>query len=188
MMNKIGLGVAAAALTTLLVPLTANAEPGQTADITGWIEEMGQPTDEVFGDASLVRTDNGITMTYHSTGLPAGEAVTLWWIIFEDGALVSAQFAAGHVIGNDGVGNFAGHLAEGDTSGCFLPADQFPCQGLSDAQNAEVWLLARVHGPADPGRTSTQIHTSETTGENLAADLCGPVLCQVQRAVFGPAE
>jgi hypothetical protein len=91
------------------------------------------------------------------------------------------------VIGNDGVGNFAGQLAEGDTSGCFLPDDQFPCQGLSDARNAEVWLLARVHGPAEPGRIPTQIHTSETTGEDLAADLCGPVLCQVQRAAFEPA-
>ena len=101
-------------------------------------------------------------MTFQTSGLPAGEAVTIWWIIIDpvDG-LVSGQFAAGHVIGGSGNASFAGSLAEGDTSGCFHPL--FPCHGLSDARGQTVLLLARVHGPKDPGRVPVQIHTAEAT-------------------------
>jgi hypothetical protein len=177
------------ALAALTLPFASHAEASsrQVVDVTGWIEGAG-PTTDVLGRASLVRTADGLSMTFRSTGLPAGSAVTIWWIIFEGGNLRSAQFAAGHVVGGRGVANFAGHLAEGDTSGCFLPDELFPCKGLSNATNAMVILLARVHGPADPGRIPVQIHTAETTGVNIPIDLCHsqdpPVLCQVAAAIF----
>jgi hypothetical protein len=187
-MMKIRLGLAVA-LFALVLPLAAHADSAtkQAVDVTGWIEGVG-PTSAVFGEASLARNDNGISMTWQSTGLPAGEPVTIWWIIIEGGNVVSAQFAAGHVVAGNGVGNFGGHLKEGDTSGCFHP--DFPCAGLSDSRDATVILLARVHGPKDPGRIPEQIHSGETNYGNAGFedDLCNPTFCQVQAAIFGPAS
>jgi hypothetical protein len=178
----------ALALIALLLPVIAQAAPAtmQTADVTGWIEGAG-PTSMLFGQASLVRNDRGISMTFRTTGLPAGQPVTMWWIIVEGGQVVSAQYAAGHVIGNDGAAGFGGSLAVGDTSGCFHP--EFPCAGLSDPRNATVLLLARTHGDKDPGRLPEQIHTGETNFGNpgFEDDLCNPTFCQVQAAIFGPA-
>jgi hypothetical protein len=181
---KIRIGIIA--LCALVLPLAAHAgaATNQRVDVTGWVEGVG-PTTDVVGEASLVRNANGVTMTWHSTGLPAGQPVTIWWIILDgQGAPVSAQLAAGHVIGNDGVGNFGGRLQEGDTSGCFHP--QFPCQGLSDAESQTVILLARTHGPKDPGRVPEQIHSGETTfgDPGFLDDLCNATYCQVQAAIF----
>jgi hypothetical protein len=188
MRNPIGL-IALAVM--LALPIAARAEPAtrQTVDVTGWNDHIPAPTPDVHGTASLVRTDDGISMTFQTSGLPDGEAVTIWWILLDpSGNVVSGQFAAGHVVGNNGVASFAGHLAEGDTSGCFHP--QFPCAGLSDARRQTVLLLARVHGPKDPGRIPIQIHTSEATSGNsgFEDDLCNDTFCQVQAAIFGPAS
>lgn len=190
---KIRLGIAAA-LLLLALPLAAQAAPAsqQTADVFLWDDVNAQATTNpptVVGQATLVRTDDAVSMTFQTTGLPAGDAVTVWWIILGPNGPVSGQFAAGHVVGNNGVATFAGHLAEGDTSGCFHPA--FPCAGLTDARNQPILLLARVHGPKDPGRVPTQIHTSEAGGPTFEDDLCpaatdsGP-FCQVQAALFLP--
>ena len=184
---RLGIGIA---LVALVLPIAAQAGPAttQNVDVTGWVEGAG-PTTQVYGEASLVRTDDAVSMTFRTTGLPAGQPATIWWIILDSaGNPVSAQFAAGHVVGSNGVASFAGHLAEGDTSGCFHPL--FPCQGLSDAQGQTVILLARVHGPKDPGRVPIQIHTGETNfgGPGFEDDLCNATFCQVQAAIFAPAS
>jgi hypothetical protein len=192
-MMKIGLALAVA-LCAFALPLAAQADPAttQTVDVTGW-NDLGTPpgpTSDVHGTASLVRRDDGISMTFRTSGLPAGDAVTIWWIIVDPatGDVVSGQFAAGHVVGGNGVASFAGSLAEGDTSGCFHPA--FPCAGLSDARGQVVVLLARVHGPKDPAKLPLQIHTSEATsgGPGFEDDLCNATFCQVQAAIFTPAS
>jgi hypothetical protein len=192
-MMKIRLGIAVA-LLALALPLVAQAEPAtkQTADVFKWDDLAGKVADPptIVGKASLVRTDDGVSMTFQTTELPAGEPVTIWWMILGPNGPVSAQFAAGHVVGNNGVASFAGHLAEGDTSGCFHP--EFPCQGLTDARNQTVLLLARTHGPKDPGSLPLQIHTSEAGGPTFEDDLCpaatpgGAPFCQIQAALFEP--
>lgn len=185
----LGIGVA---LLALVLPMAAPADSAthQTVDVTGWNDLIPAPTPDIHGTASLVRRDDGISMTFRTSGLPAGDAVTIWWIIVDPatGNVVSGQFAAGHVVGNNGVASFAGSLSEGDTSGCFHP--QFPCAGLTDAREQVVVLLARVHGPKDPGRIPLQIHTSEATSGNsgFEDDLCNATFCQVQAAIFGPAS
>lgn len=185
---KVGF-ILAAAVAALAIPLTAQADRAtrQTGDVLAWTEATTTLHPPVYGTATLMRNDNGIAMTFHTTGLPAGEAVTIWWIVIGPSGPVSAQWAAGHVIGADGVGDFGGYLTEGDTSGCF--ATWFPCEGLStdpakgDSRTATILLLARVHGSAEPGRIPTQIHTSETTDEEVT---CSETLCQVQGAIFFP--
>ena len=186
MRRSVGIAVAGLAL---MLPSAAHAAPAarQTVDVTEWNDLTGE-AGGVVGTASLVRTDHGISMTFRTTALPAGEPVTIWWLIFDDQGIASAQFAAGHVVGNNGVASFAGHLAEGDTSGCFHP--QFPCAGLADARTQTVLLLARTHGPKDPGRIPVQIHTAETTSGDpgFADDLCNDTSCQVQAALFEAAS
>ena len=184
---KIALGIAWA-LVALALPLAASAGPAtqQAADVVGWVEGAG-PTTDIYGTASLVRNEHGVSMTFRTSEIPAGEAVTIWWVILENGAPVSAQFAAGHVVGGSGVATFSGHLAEGDTSGCFSPefTAAAGCEGLTDAQAQTVILLARFHGPAQPGRIPVQIHTPETAGiSDLATQLCSPLACQYQAAIF----
>jgi len=194
-MTKTRLGMVVA-IVALVVPLAAHADAAtrQTADVFKWNDLTGMPTTNpptVVGKASLVRTDDGISMTFRTTELPAGEPITIWWIILGPGGPVSGQFAAGHVVGNNGVATFSGHLSEGDTSGCFHP--QFPCQGLTDARGQTVLLLARTHGPKDPGRVPIQIHTSEAGGPTFEDDLCpaatpgGDPFCQIQAALFAGA-
>ncbi len=190
-MTKTFLGIAAV-LVVLGLPLAAQAAPAtkQTTDVFKWNDVAGQPTTNpptVVGTATLVRTDDAISMTFQTSELPAGQPITIWWIILGANGPVSGQFAAGHIIGNNGTATFAGHLAEGDTSGCFHPA--FPCQGLTDARHQTVLLLARTHGDKDPGRVPLQIHTSEAGGPTFEDDLCpaaigaGP-FCQIQAALF----
>jgi hypothetical protein len=186
---KTTLGIAAA-LIALVVPFAANADSAtkQTVDVTGWVEGAGGgQTSDVLGTASLVRTDDAISMTFQTSGIPAGDAVTIWWIILGPNGPVSAQFAAGHVVGGNGVATFAGHLAEGDTSGCFSPefTAAVGCDGLTDARGQTVILLARFHGPKEPGRIPLQIHTAETAGiADLGEQLCSPLACQYQAAIF----
>ena len=180
----------ALALVALVLPVVAQAGSStrQTVDVTGWNDHIPAPTSDVHGTASLVRTDQGISMTFQTSGLPAGQPVTIWWIILDaQGNVVSGQFAAGHIVGGDGGANFAGHLNKGDTSGCFHP--QFPCAGLSDPRGQTVILLARIHGDKDPGKIPLQIHTSEATSGNsgFEDDLCNATFCQVQAAIFAGA-
>ena len=194
-MKKIGF-LMAVALVAIALPLAAQAGPAsiQTVNVTGWNDLIPAPTADIHGSASLVRRDDGVSMTFHTSGLPANQPVTIWWIIVDpaSGNVVSAQFADGHIVGGNGVASFAGSLNEGDTSGCFHPA--FPCAGLTDARGQVVLLLARVHGEKDPGRIPDQIHTSEATSVNPTDDLC-PLLvdgsrpfCQVQAALFTPVS
>jgi len=124
--------------------------------------------------ATLVRTDTGLTMTIHTSGLDPGAAYTVWWVIYNnpqhcatdpctfadlDNADVQGTIlnATGHVIGNNGVGNFAAHLAEGDTSGLSLPV-AFPGDtvGLVDARKAQILVGVRSHGQPIPGMVKEQ--------------------------------
>jgi hypothetical protein len=67
---------------------------------------------------------------------------------------VSVQYAAGHVIDEGGAAGFGGYLQVGDTDGVINNGP-----GLLDALGANVVLVVRDHGPADPDRVNEQIHT-----------------------------
>jgi hypothetical protein len=128
--------------------------------------------------ATLVRTDTGVTITIHTSDLVPGAVHTLWWFIYNnpehcatdpcrfvdfDNPDVQATtlYATGHVIGTNGVGNFAAHLAEGDTSGYTVPPN-LPEQdvlGLVDARKAQIQLGVRSHGQPIPGMVREQIGT-----------------------------
>jgi hypothetical protein len=125
---------------------------------------------EEVGTSMLVRTPNGISFTYQTSGLPAGQAVTLWVVVFNnpdacatdpctvaDMGNAAAQgdflFGGGHVIGGSGRGNYGGHLAVGDTSGSGLAEIGGTSLGLIDPFTAEIQFALHSHGPAVPGQT-----------------------------------
>jgi glucose/arabinose dehydrogenase len=111
----------------------------------------------VVGTSTLTRTSSGIAFSLSTTGLQAGHAVTVWWMVFNPNGSVSVQYAAGHVIDEGGAAEFGGALREGDTDGVINGGP-----GLLDAQAANVVLVVRDHGPADPSKVDQQIHTFDT--------------------------
>ena len=207
---KIAVGIAVA-LTALALPYAAGAGPAvkhtttkQTTTVFLWNDLTAKPTTNpptVVGKASLVRSDNGLSMTFRTTRLPAGEPITIWWIILEQcdqsdpnwakGMPCSAQWAAGRVASKNGTATFSGRLPVGSRAGCF--ARKFPCQGLKDSATATVLLLARTHGPKIPGKLHDQLGSSEAVSKDPKADLCPAMnpdplkrrpFCQIQAALF----
>lgn len=130
--------------------------------------------------ATLLRNNNKVRMTWSVDDLEAGYAYTVWWVIWNnpencgipfqcsdaDFAIaneveVEVLYAAGHVVGNSGTGNFAASLNENDTDGS-INEDIFGLPsygGLHDARTAEIHLVLRSHGPAIPGQVDEQIST-----------------------------
>jgi hypothetical protein len=126
----------------------------------------------------LTRNASGVSATVHTSELPAGDAVTVWWVVFNhpeycthgSGAVSCGEgdlllfggdprvegtvvYATGHVIGGSGMGNFGAHLSVGDTSGVLLGVGP----GLTNPEGAEIHLVVRSHGPAIPGLVNEQI-------------------------------
>ena len=103
-------------------------------------------------------------MSIHTTGLPAGHAVTVWFCIirFDDvGEFLSFDCvrAAGHVVGTDGILNAGGAVKVGDASTSIAPTFGADGLGLLDPFGEFVSLVVRDHGPAVPGQIPEQIHT-----------------------------
>jgi len=120
--------------------------------------------------ASLVRNKNGATANFNAMNLEPG-AYTLWVIVFNNRSNCGGEpcaeadlfnpdvegdalFGAGHVVGNNGRGNFSAHLGVGDISGSLGFNN-----GLLDPEGAEIHLVLRYHGPVIPGMVDEQIHT-----------------------------
>jgi hypothetical protein len=111
------------------------------------------------GSSTLVRNQNGVTVTVNTSELDPGSAVTIWLVVFNNGTSGGPDdviYGAGHVVGGNGTANFAAHLNEGDTGGSLFPQ---PSPGLIDAETAEIHIVVRSHGPAIPGMIPEQIHT-----------------------------
>jgi hypothetical protein len=130
------------------------------------------------GTSTLVRTDSGLAFSLQTTGLPAGHAVTVWWMVVNpDAAAPSVLYAAGHVIDDSGAAGFGGSLQEGDTDGVVeLPG--LSLEGLLDATGATVVLVVRDHGPARPDIVQQQIHTF---------NVCNPTCTDLQMSIHPAA-
>ena len=176
------LALGAAALLSLTLGMgAALATPaGHSTQPVVWTWD---PTTSV-GTSTLVRTDAGISATFHSSGLPAGQVVTMWFVIFnEPGACSSTPcgladllfnedakgdflVGAGSVIGGSGSGNFGAHLQVGDVGGSAFPEIGMPERviGLTDPRTAQVGLLLHSHGPKASGQVLASQLSSFTGG------------------------
>lgn len=161
-----------------LAAVPAHAAPATVDTVNLVVFGTGVQVAPGVATSDLVRNDNGVAMTIHTVGLTPDTADTVWWVIFNNptacthgmagtrcglgdlgvgAVMASVQFAAGHVIGPDGVGDYGAYLREGDASGCASPA--LPCNGLINARQADVHLVVRTHGQPIPGLIQEQIHS-----------------------------
>lgn len=164
------------ALSLIVAGTALAAMPTESPVFWSWDFESGN-TDNPVGTSQLVRTGNGLNASYQTDVLTPGNAVTLWFIVFnypeycaggpymcspDDLGDTPAQgdffLASGHVIGGDGKGNFGGHLKAGDSSRSGLAemmgmAGCDDCTpGLIEPDSALVVLAAHDHGPALTGQ------------------------------------
>lgn len=166
-----------AAVTATITATAAFATPaGRSTHPVVWTWDPTTP----IGDSTLVRTDAGLSATFHSSGIPAGQAVTLWFIVFNNSSACasdpcsivdlifnpSAQgdflVGGGHVIGGSEHANMGGAVQVGDISGSGFFEIGLPGRaiGLTNPRGAEVHLALHSHGPAVTGQTlADQIST-----------------------------
>lgn len=173
-------------LAALTLALTAMAAPSQAAghgaSSTSAIATFADPTTTV-GRSHLVRTDSGVIATYRTSGLQASEALTLWWVVFNDpggctgpcgedeifvdgdpqkglnwAGIEAADIVAGYADGvvSDAKGRAfmkASVQTGGDVDEIIFGDGPI----LKDSITAEIHLVARSHGPAVPGLIDVQI-------------------------------
>ena len=125
----------------------------------------------VGGASTLVRSKDGIRMTYHTQGLEPGATYTAWWIIFNrpdkcsggmcgpddmsmnaEATQASMMWASGVIVGQDGIGNFYASLGKEQSSGEIIKGP-----GLLSPRQAEVHIVLRSHGLPLPGFTAAQL-------------------------------
>ena len=134
------------------------------------------------GSSTLVRNAGGLHADFSTSGLAPGQAMTLWFIVFNNpeaceagpfvcgpedmGADAPAQgdflLASGNVIGDDGDATFGGSLKAGDVGGSGLAEFPGGCLpglpdcggpiGLVNLDGALVVLAVHSHGPAQTGQ------------------------------------
>lgn len=168
---------AAAALVAAIAPIAepaAAAPPAKSTANVFRLADLGAGPPTPVGSSSLSRTDKGLSSRLATSALDAGDAVTLWWVVFnapeecEAGTRlsmcgfgdhlagrgdVSIVHAAGRIVKNDGTANYAAHLQANDTSRALAG------NGLTNVDGAEVILVLRTHGPKITSRTSEQLST-----------------------------
>ena len=183
-----GKTIAAVFAAFLVIALALPASAGTTRSNVYRFADGSQ----VAGAYSVVdTTEAGARMRVQTSDLPAGHAVTVWWVIFndpqhcshpegglrcglgdlppyggDDSAVTSVVYAAGHVIGDSGRSTFAGRLATGDSEGALWGP------GLINPTTADIHLVVRDHGP----KQDPEIH---------AFGSCNPTCTNVQ---FSPHE
>jgi len=193
--------------------------PEASAAFSAADQQMGHPV-HWLGDLSIVdgssarltRTNNGASFSLRTTGLEKGDAVTVWWVIWNNpgdcvvanptlGANcgipdlfvdfpvdltprsdVSVMYGAGNIIGGSGNGGFAGHLRVGETTATHPFFPDSP--GLLDPRGAEIHFIVRSHGPAIPGMIPEMLSTFEggCTPETSAGAGSGPNTCSEPQA------
>lgn len=112
--------------------------------------------------STLRRNANGITVNFKTKNLIPNNAYTMWFVVFGDapGPPVLVTYAAGHIVGGSGKGNFSAHLSVGEI--------------FNNPLTAEVHLALRSHGPAQPGMIPDQIQTID--GGCVTGFSSGPAL------------
>jgi hypothetical protein len=185
--------LAAAAALLVLAPLQAAAASATHSSSPVFAVPPPLPPAQV-GGSSLVRTDAGVSAALHTTGLTPGDAVTLWWVVFNNpeacenpfatspcgppdvpnaDAQGSVVHAGGRIVGQEGAAGFGAHLRVGDDSRALVGP------GLLDARDALVVLVVKTHGPKIPGLTGEMLHTfaagcaDQTAPPGARADLLG---------------
>ncbi len=153
-------GVASALLAVLAFAnasnFGANAE-GVVSETT--VNLIGLGSEVKGATAVLTRLETGVSMKLNKIQLEPGHAYTIWWDVSG-----STERADGHVIDSNGAARFEASLLK-TSEGV-----------LQDPMGAEIRLVVRNHGLADPGRIDAMTYTM----------MFGCPCLNVQHAVFKP--
>jgi hypothetical protein len=132
---------------------------------------VGQQVPEAW--AKLTTDENGAGLLMQTSNLIPGDAVTIWWIIFNypeecaafpggscgladlENPAVAPEilYATGAVINNNGKAHFAAQLGAGHT------AREWFGNGLINPEGAEIHVISHSHGQAIPGLVDNMIST-----------------------------
>lgn len=153
--------------------------------------------EQVSGSSTVVRNSNGVSATYEAAGFTPGNAVTGWFIVFNNPeACIPVPFdcgpddmfhpdyapgqgpsgpdfllQSGNVIGGDGIARFGGHLRAGDNSGSGLA--ELVCPDTLDCTvgltNPQGALIVMAAHDHGPAQTG------QTLSEQIASFLGGCV-------------
>jgi hypothetical protein len=141
------------------------------------------------GDTKLVRSPQGLTAKFKTTGLTAGHAVTLWIMFFDNpeaclvpgfcnpeadigrpGVRFDFHYAGGHIVNGRNT-TITGHLQVGETSTSgwaelveIGAAPPFFITPLTNPSGAQVILALHSHGPAQTGQTLVEQMSSYLGG------------------------
>ena len=143
----------------------------------------GDPLD---GDATLTRSAaDGFSMTLTDPGLVAGNAYSVWWVIFQTAdAAPLVLNATGGIADVDGVSTFSADIAPGAYAGDLADGAQVLRDGeLHDPLNATVWLVVKEHGAASADADALFIQTRREDGPECLPDGC----VDPHRAIFSVA-
>jgi hypothetical protein len=148
-------------------PLMAGEQAAHSTANVYWNWDPATP----IGTSEVIRSNSGITAVYNTSGLPAGQAVTLWMVFFNNPELCAIPFSCvapaevgtpgidadfhfvgGHVVGAGGKLTVAGHLKVGDISGSGLGELGMGGFSLAHPFKAQVILAIHSHGPKLTGQ------------------------------------
>jgi hypothetical protein len=152
-------------------PAEAKAQKQKTT--ISKVQVFGAQTIVPGAGSVLLRTRDGVYMSMHSFGLPVGDAVSAWWVFFNNPEKCattpctpadlsnpevgpSLVIATGRVVGADGSADFGAYRAVGDATGAHSGT------GLLNPFKAEIHFVVRSHGPAmvdDPAALAEQLST-----------------------------
>lgn len=171
---------ALALLATLTVAPPAEARAAVTRS-TSDVAWFADPETRV-GGSHLIRTPWGVLATFRTSGLMPREALTLWWVVFNnpagcsdpcgeddifvdgnpanglnaagiEAADIVAGYATGKVANRKGAAFMVAFVAEGGPVSEIIFGEG-PL--LKDSDGAEIHLVARSHGPAVRGLIAEQ--------------------------------
>ena len=175
----------------------AHLPPGVTFDNQTMHVAGGGPEVEA-STSRLTRSEDGVTVRIDAGELPAGDAVTLWWVFFNNPELCEGPcngpdlrnpeveaglfYGGGDVVGEDGTLTIVSMREEGDIAGVDdVHADFAGAKtGLIDSQTAEIHVALRSHGVAhdDPDLLAEQLGTFN--------EACNPECGNLQAAAHLP--
>lgn len=177
--SRAGLAAAALMILSLLGPMAtsaAGAPPAKSERPVYRVADVFSPGQPMpVGSSNLARTDSGLSARLRTVALTPGDAVTMWWVAFNDPPAceagipglsrcgpgdahsgrggVSVMHAAGRVVNEHGTARFAAHVRRGDTSRALAGP------GVLRPRETEVILVLKTHGPWMPLLGSAQLRT-----------------------------
>ena len=155
------------------LPLTQAGAAPRVTQTTSPVTLISDPS-VVVGSSTITRTAAGISFTLETSGLEAGHAYTVWWMVTNPDGGTAVLYATGHVVGNTGTATFAGYLAVDDSAGWVMGDDTT----LEDALAATVTFVVRDHGPGRADILNDQIRTF---------DACNTTCTDLQVSVHKPS-